>query len=460
MRKSGVVARVPVRGLLAGLMAVPVAALLGCQGTSRPVEAPDTGLAALRPRAAASGVATPATSPREDDIAAMAQQAANDLESMRAPRARPALSGATAPLEIGPPPGSAPGSTQYGEDAKRESPSAPLRDWRSPQTAMNTTLEPRDRKGVARATDANRAVEANAPGVNSAPLLLEDGRRQEVSSARDLVAPTSDSETPPVDAPSAGLASLGGTRSASDAAPEAAPEPREVTRETLAADLGSVVAKLLRLPEDRGVSPESAGTLVSALEAAQPGFFAELENPTSPLRRAIGGGDSVELLRRQREADEARRAKEAAAVPPAPTLSIATATLCSKVTSFGRYEPLGRDSFSIDQPVRALVYVEVENFASKPGEGGQSAVELSQRLALFAENGSAEVWSPGEQAVREVSRRARRDFYLVQHVDLPRNLSLGGYTLKVTVTDKVSGAQAEAVIPLRIVAGGLTASGQ
>jgi len=56
--------------------------------------------------------------------------------------------------------------------------------------------------------------------------------------------------------------------------------------------------------------------------------------------------------------------------------------------------------------------------------------------------------------VRDRSRTRRRDFYIVQRIDLPANLSVGKYNLKVAVRDRHApgGAEAEAVVPIQIVA--------
>ena len=102
----------------------------------------------------------------------------------------------------------------------------------------------------------------------------------------------------------------------------------------------------------------------------------------------------------------------------------------------------------------------MDNFSDREATGGEREVELSQRLALYRDSESEPIWSPAEQTVREKARRTRRDFYLVQQIDLPRNLSLGTYSLKITVEDKVSKAQAESRMTIRVVAGGRSATGE
>jgi hypothetical protein len=52
----------------------------------------------------------------------------------------------------------------------------------------------------------------------------------------------------------------------------------------------------------------------------------------------------------------------------------------------------------------------------------------------------------------DTSRNKRRDFYLINRIELPSTLSIGRYQLKVIMRDLVSGAEAEAIIPIEIVA--------
>ncbi len=159
--------------------------------------------------------------------------------------------------------------------------------------------------------------------------------------------------------------------------------------------------------------------------------------------------------------------------PPAPpeakpasssNLRVARAVLCTKVMGFGKYNPYSSTTFSAGRAVPAIIYVEIENFASRPARDGDpaiadaalselSSVELSQSLTLYQDPSGLQAWHHPSQSVVETSRGQRRDFYLIQQVELPRTLSIGRYNLKVTVKDKTSGQESEAMIPVTIVAG-------
>ena len=76
------------------------------------------------------------------------------------------------------------------------------------------------------------------------------------------------------------------------------------------------------------------------------------------------------------------------------------------------------------------------------GEGdGQWVVNLGQTLSLYHTDGTL-AWKRTEQVLRDVSRNVRRDYYLVQRIDLPPTLSVGTYNLKVTVRDLSGNASA------------------
>lgn len=146
-------------------------------------------------------------------------------------------------------------------------------------------------------------------------------------------------------------------------------------------------------------------------------------------------------------------------------LRIATAALCTRVNGFGQYEPFAEYTFLAGRTTRMIVYAEVENFGHRAAHGddpgmetltstssGYVAVELSQELRLWHDADGSMQWRKPEQTVIEVGRNKRRDFYLVQQVELPPTLSVGKYNLKVTIRDKVTGSVDERSIPIKIVA--------
>lgn len=387
-------------GCVAMALALSAGGLGGCQSGSR-TDGPDTGLTSLGGANAPGGVPNDKPETNDERIARMAAEAAQDIEALRNPAA----------------------IKQNG----------------------STAIQPAERAPGSR----NKALDAAL-----APLDIESAEPR--STSTELAAPRGKANTSQV---------------------SPAPDTNDLLaalapRDALAVEMGVLVARALRTLKAESGNEGTIGQLVGILEAIQPGFLVGIEDLQSPTRKALGEADAVELLAHRHlvpATDVAATANtspapETVEVPkveaPKPVFAVANAHLCSRVTSFGQYEPLDSTTFAADRPIRALVYVEIENFENRETTKGRRLVEVSQQLTLFSNGGSEDVWSTPEQSVREEGFRPRRDFYLVQQVDLPRNLKLGAHSLKVTVTDKVSGAQAEVSLPINIIAGDRAASGQ
>lgn len=220
-------------------------------------------------------------------------------------------------------------------------------------------------------------------------------------------------------------------------------------------------------PEDR-FEAASALTLLQALE---PGLasdrLAELRAALAPDQQRTLAALSrlfaaAPLASRGSPADLARLLKEQAAALADPDgLAITTAALCRRVDSFGRYRPFDRDSFLAGRAQTVIVYTEVEGFAFAPvtaeadantAPGPRWAVDLTQELQLFHDADGTLAWRSPPLGSRDISSRQRRDHYLVQRVDLPRSLTVGRYSLKVTVRDQTTGTTAERLVPIQVVA--------
>lgn len=141
---------------------------------------------------------------------------------------------------------------------------------------------------------------------------------------------------------------------------------------------------------------------------------------------------------------------------------ISDAQLCTKVESFGRFDPFKSNAFLAGRQHRVIVYVELDRFASRPATSSESelaksgnwVVELSQELELIHDADGRQQWYRPPQTVIDASRSRRRDFYLVNTIELPPTLSVGAYSLKVILRDKTTGSVDERVIPIQIIADG------
>lgn len=309
-----------------------------------------------------------------------------------------------------------------------------------------------------RERDAARAVPAPSP-VRAAP---------KTASADASSAPLGGESTPPT-------AMAGGASAASPSAPSkpmpAPPTPAE--RQT------AVVAELMELLRERSATsadPAGDAALLAILSSLDPSAadapLSEVSKALSPAQQqalralqslaaqlpaamsqeAGGAGELARLLE--------RIARQVGAPEGGGALGLPTVALCSRVEAFGRFTPLPSSVLLAGRAQRAIVYTEVENFAHQPmaqsaGDGASDAaqwvVELAQRVSLYHADGTL-AWRTPEETLRDASRNVRRDFYLVQRIDLPPTLSVGAYNLKVTVRDLQSGATAERVIALSVVA--------
>lgn len=156
-------------------------------------------------------------------------------------------------------------------------------------------------------------------------------------------------------------------------------------------------------------------------------------------------------------------------VPPAPRpgFAIGTTALCSRVESFGRFTPLPSTKFIAGKPALMILYTELSGFSQTESTYSDSTlstdplaadaaplriVELAQQVELLLDSDGSRQFLIPEQLVRDSSRTSRKDFFVVQRVELPRNLSVGKYNLKVTVRDVASGAIAERITPITIIA--------
>lgn len=265
----------------------------------------------------------------------------------------------------------------------------------------------------------------------------------------------------------------------SGAAVAPAPAPNEGGAIEPAPTIDQQVARLsaelaARLAEKADTDERPIGALLalSSLEFAGPGLSRDAQ-PNSRLTPAEADAlhawaDGVRQAASEISAgatgDEAaeviRRALAGALDRAAAggSVGIARAALCTKVDGFGRYTEFPGRSVLAGRKQRAIVYVELDRFGHRPasgpdGEAGFS-VELTQDLSLYHEADGLLAWRKGEQEISDFSRNRRRDFFVVQMIDLPETLTIGKYALKVRVRDRATGAEAEASLPIEVVAQG------
>lgn len=179
-------------------------------------------------------------------------------------------------------------------------------------------------------------------------------------------------------------------------------------------------------------------------------LLAELQSFFARLGRQLGESGDPEVI--VAEVDALHQA-----LVTQPRLDLPYAALCSRVRGFGDFDEFprnhdGRYAFLALTGQQAVVYLEIEDFASELNEKGQWVTELSQQIVVYSESDGIPVWREGWQAGVDVSKNRREDFFIVQLITLPERLSVGLYDLKIRIRDERSGAEAETAIALEMVA--------
>lgn len=268
---------------------------------------------------------------------------------------------------------------------------------------------------------------------------------------------TDPAATPPDEAPSPEQS--GPADPATQAAPpESDPEQR---KQQLVEELVGVLVNLART----GDAPGSAALALAGLETLRPQALEELK------AEGLLSDAEIASLDAARQMFDALRAEGGIADPARISdvlerirqdliaragLRIARAELCTRVLGYGRYETFESNRFIAGQPIQVIIYTEMDGYTHRETTGPDGEpryeVELSQRLELYHIADDLNTWNRAAESDKTVSRNRVRDYYLINQVTLPRNLTIGKYHLKVVMRDLVGGSMAEAIIPIEIVA--------
>ena len=140
-------------------------------------------------------------------------------------------------------------------------------------------------------------------------------------------------------------------------------------------------------------------------------------------------------------------------------VAIRHAELCTRVDGYGVYQPFPTTTFVAGRPHRMIVYTELDDFQSTK-DGAFYRVKLRQEVELYNETDGLIVWRQPAEEITDPSRNRRRDFFVVQMVELPANLTVGRYRLGVRITDLADDSQDEFKLPIQIVADDAIARGE
>ncbi|MFW6033276.1 MAG: hypothetical protein ACOCTI_07875, partial [Phycisphaeraceae bacterium] len=126
--------------------------------------------------------------------------------------------------------------------------------------------------------------------------------------------------------------------------------------------------------------------------------------------------------------------------------------LCRRVDDYGLYEPFARRQFLAGHSRRLGLYLEIDHFRVAPAADDRFEVRLRLEVVLYSEADGLAVWRQDPVQYTDLSRSRRRDFFIARPIELPANLGVGKYRLKVRVTDLHGGSMDEHTIPLQLVA--------
>lgn len=251
-------------------------------------------------------------------------------------------------------------------------------------------------------------------------------------------------------------------------------EGREAPLDTKVDQAAVGMMDLLR--QQAAVSPDPLRPylMLSVLEAMHPGASPQIISPDGQSSIPLSDDEkkAVESLRQvmaELSAGQAQAAKIsdlAATLDENKPLRVRNVQLCTAVRGYGQYAPVANATFIAGRATKVIVYAELEGFRSKEitsGElahygpdaeasGDTLAVELVQEVALYHDADGLRVWSTPESKIVETSRVKRRDFYTVHTIELPPNLSVGSYKLKLVVRDATSGSVADVNVAIKVVA--------
>ncbi len=158
-------------------------------------------------------------------------------------------------------------------------------------------------------------------------------------------------------------------------------------------------------------------------------------------------GDKVNEHGRAMDALERVRAEWRTVHP----LRITHAAFCSSARAFQDYVSYAKDEFEPGQLVG--VYFELDDFALRPGRGGEWEVSIHADVEVVAPGPQVIRLPDGEKYTQDLERSTPRpvdDLCLGLRLRLPRNLIPGAYQLRLTVEDRLAQKKAERMLDFRI----------
>lgn len=142
-------------------------------------------------------------------------------------------------------------------------------------------------------------------------------------------------------------------------------------------------------------------------------------------------------------------------------LTIPKVDLCSKISGYGDYSPIGGRNFRVGANNRVIVYSELDGFKSR-FENGKWTTRLATRVSIMPVNGGDDTtntvpaslaWcrTPEWTEVTDTSDNPRSEFFLGEIIPIGSSLIVGSYAVKVEVKDLSTGAVTSSIVPFQIL---------
>ena len=128
-------------------------------------------------------------------------------------------------------------------------------------------------------------------------------------------------------------------------------------------------------------------------------------------------------------------------------LVVTNAALCRTIRGWGNYEPISPLRLPAGVDNWPGLYYEIENFSSRLDANNMWATKMRQDVAIYDSDGKL-VWQWPNEAVTDLCRNRRHDFFFARQVKSPIKLPAGRYILKISLTDAGAGRVAESSITL------------
>jgi hypothetical protein len=159
--------------------------------------------------------------------------------------------------------------------------------------------------------------------------------------------------------------------------------------------------------------------------------------------------------------DSLTRQALVAALTGDTALTIPKVDLCSKISGYGDYSPIGGRNFRVGANNRVIVYSELDGFKSR-FENGKWTTRLATRVSIVPVNGGDDTtntvpatlaWcrTPEWTEVTDTSDKPRSEFFLGEIIPIGSSLIVGSYAVKVEVKDLSSGAVTSSIVPFQIL---------